>query len=76
MTTENNNAAVAVPSSLQNGLFLPGRLQKPFIKGDKLLGAVLSFEGHSETALLHIRQMSGEKPAERLAELGVGDSSW
>jgi ribosomal protein S1 len=73
MTTENNNADVAASCSLQHGLFLTGRVQKPFIKGDKLLGAVLSFDGYLETALLHIRQMSGDNPAERLAELGVGD---
>jgi hypothetical protein len=73
MTTENNNVDVAVSSSLKNGEFLTGRVQKPFIKNDKLLGAVLSFDGYSETALLHVRQMSGDKPAERLAELGVGD---
>ena len=73
MTTENNNADVAVSTSLKNGMLLTGRVQKPFIKGDKLLGAILSFDGHSETALLHIRQMGGDKPAERLAELGVGD---
>jgi ribosomal protein S1 len=73
MTTENNNAAATVSTSLRNHEFLIGKVSKPFIKGDKLLGAVLSFDGHSETALLHIRQMSGEKPAERLAELGVGD---
>jgi len=74
MTTENNSADVAASSSLQHGLFLTGRVQKPFIKEDKLLGAVLSFDGYLETALLHIRQMTGDKPAERLAELGVGDS--
>jgi ribosomal protein S1 len=73
MTTENMNATAAVSTSLQNSEILTGHVVKPYIKGDKLLGAVLSFDGRSETALLHIRQMSGEKPAERLAELGVGD---
>ena len=75
MTTGNNNAAATESTSLRNHEFLIGKVSKPFIKGDKLLGAVLSFDGHSETALLHIRQMCGEKPAERLAELGVGDPS-
>ncbi len=73
MTSEDIIAVATVSSSLENGMLLTGRVQKPFIKGDKLLGAVLSFDGHSETALLHIRQMSGDKPAERLAELGLGD---
>jgi len=71
MTTENNSATATV--SLVHGECLTGHVVKPYIKGDKLLGAVLSFDGRSETALLHIRQMSGEKPAERLADLGVGD---
>jgi ribosomal protein S1 len=73
MTTENNSTTVAVSKNLISGEILTGHVKKPFIKGDKLLGAVLSFDGYSETALLHIRQMSGEKPAERLADLGVGD---
>jgi ribosomal protein S1 len=59
---------------LSAGECLMGHILKPFIRDDKLLGAILSFDGRSETALLHIRQMTGEKPAERLAELGVGDS--
>ena len=73
MTTENNTAIAPVSTSFTSGEMLTGHVVKPYIKDDKLLGAVLSFEGRSDTALLHIRQMSGEKPAERLAELGVGD---
>ena len=72
MTTENNSSVASVSSSLQNGEFIVGKILKPYIKNDKLLGAVLSFDGRSETALLHIRQMNGEKPADRLAELEVG----
>jgi predicted RNA-binding protein with RPS1 domain len=73
MTTTSETTA-NVPVGLSAGECLLGHIVKPFIKEDKLLGAILSFDGRSETALLHIRQMTGEKPAERLAELGVGDS--
>ncbi len=82
MTTETqeladsaNTTIVAKPSAaLVDGEFLTGRVIKPYLKGGNLLGAVLSFDGKSDTALLHIRQMSGEKPEERLAEMSVGDS--
>jgi ribosomal protein S1 len=73
MTTTSETTANVLPG-LSSGECLMGHILKPFIKDDKLLGAILSFDGRSETALLHIRQMTGEKPAERLAELGVGDS--
>ena len=72
MSTQNNEAQT-VSKSLEAGSCLTGHIVRPFIKDDRLIGAVMSFEGYSETALLHIRQMTGEKPAERLAELGIGD---
>ena len=72
MTTETN--APVTSTLLANGEWLTGHVTKPFIKDDRLIGAVLSFDGRSETALLHLRQMTGEKPAERLAEMSVGDS--
>jgi hypothetical protein len=59
---------------LKHGECLTGEVKKPFIKDSQLLGAVLSFEGRSETALLHLRQMSGDdSPSDRLAELAIGD---
>jgi hypothetical protein len=73
MTMTSETTANVLPG-LSAGECLMGHIVKPYIKDDKLLGAILSFDGRSETALLHIRQMTGEKPAERLAELGVGDS--
>ena len=73
MTGQINDTALA-STSLKNGELRTGRVQKPFISGGKLLGAVLSFDGCAETALLHLRQMGGENPAERLSELGIGDS--
>jgi hypothetical protein len=72
MTEANSTASTFVP--LVDGQCLMGQVKAPFIKGDKLLGAILSFEGRSETALLHIRQMSGENNLARLSELGEGDS--
>ena len=72
MTTENSSTATAVSTGLISGEVLTGYIKKPFIQKGQLLGAVLSFEGRLGTALLHIRQMNGEKPAERLAELEVG----
>lgn len=58
---------------LKHGECLTGEVRKPFIKDSQLVGAVLSFEGRSETALLHLRQMTGDSPAERLSELAIGD---
>jgi ribosomal protein S1 len=52
---------------------ITGHVLKPYIKDGELTGAVLAFDGRSETALLHKRQMVGDSPIERLAELGVGD---
>lgn len=72
MTTESTSVSLT-SDRLVDGQILVGFVAKPFIQNDKLLGCVLSFEGRTETALLHLRQMTGEKPAERLAELGVGD---
>jgi ribosomal protein S1 len=67
MTTEN------VAALLSHNAVLQGVVAKPFIRGEQLVGAVLSFEGRADTALLHIKQMTGENPSDRLAALEVGD---
>jgi ribosomal protein S1 len=59
---------------LQNGECLQGTVNRPYIKENRLLGAVLSFEGRSETALLHVKQVGGLTPAERLADLEMGEA--
>lgn len=78
MTSENAigsaSSSESATTNLQDGSLLLGRIVRPYIADEKLLGAVLAFEGHSETALLHVRQMSGEDPASRLAEMSVGDT--
>lgn len=77
MTTETTVTEAAsttvTPALLAAGEILTGVVKMPYLKGEQLLGAVLSFEGRSETALLHLRQMSGENPQDRLADLGIGD---
>ncbi len=60
--------------TLVHGECLTGRVTKPYIKDDRLLGAVLSFDGRCETALLHLRQMTGDEPGKRLSALSIGDS--
>lgn len=61
-------------NSLTDGEILVGRVKKPFIRDGKLLGAVLAFAGRTETALLHVRQMTGSNPSARLAALHVDES--
>lgn len=61
-------------SGLSDGAILTGRIKKPFIRDGKLLGAVVAFAGHTETALLHLRQMTGENPSARLAALRMNES--
>lgn len=77
MTSENAiglASSESVPIKLQDGSLLLGRIVRPYISDEKLLGAVLEFEGHTETALLHIRQMTGDDPVGRLSEMSVGDT--
>jgi hypothetical protein len=57
---------------LINGEMLVGKVTKPFIQDGKLLGAVLSFEGRSETALLHRKQMVGAGKNTRLNNIKLG----
>ena len=59
---------------LQNGECLQGTVNRPYIKENRLLGAVLSFEGRSETALLHVKQVGGLSPADRLAGFEMGEA--
>jgi ribosomal protein S1 len=60
-------------SLLIDGEILTGTIKKPFIQDGKLMGAVLSFEGKAETALLHRKQMIGSNRDFRLANLKLGD---
>jgi|LakMenEpi03Aug12_release.lakeMendotaPanAssembly.Ray.scaffolds.fasta_scaffold765114_2 hypothetical protein len=57
---------------LVNGEMLIGKVTKPFIQDGKLMGAVLSFEGRSETALLHRKQMVGANKNTRLSNTQLG----
>jgi S1 RNA binding domain len=72
MTIETAAVTTSTPALLLDGEFLTGHISKPYIQNEKLLGAILSFDGRGETALLHVKQMSGDAP-ERLSELGLGD---
>ncbi|MDR3615530.1 MAG: hypothetical protein P4L53_18365 [Candidatus Obscuribacterales bacterium] len=72
MTTENTNTATAV-QSLVDGEILIGTVHRPFIDQDKLRGAILSFPGRKETALLHIKQIKGTEPEKRLASFRLGE---
>jgi len=58
---------------LVDGDVLTGTVKKPFIQDGKLMGAVLSFDGKAETALLHRKQMIGVDRNRRLANLKLGD---
>jgi len=58
---------------LVDGDVLTGTVKKPFIQEGKLMGAVLSFDGKAETALLHRKQMIGADRNLRLANLKLGD---
>jgi ribosomal protein S1 len=60
-------------SLLVDGEILIGKIKKPFIQDGKLMGAVLSFDGKSETALLHRKQMVGSDKIGRLANMRLGD---
>jgi len=73
METQVNTQSDTAVNLLVHGECLIGKVKKPFIKDNALQGAVLAFDGKSETALLHLRQMSGEAN-ERLSELGIEDS--
>src|SRR5271156_2259474 len=60
--------------SLRHGEFLTSRILEPYLdKGGKLAGAILGFDNRRETALLHIRQMTGDNAMNRLEELSIGD---
>ena len=58
---------------LQDGAILIGTVIRPFIDQNKLRGAILSFAGREETALLHIKQIKGEEPEKRLSGFRLGD---
>lgn len=68
-----HTATLDTTSLLQEGEVLIGKITKPFIQDGKLMGAVLRFEGKSETALLHRKQMLGKNPSNRLSSLQIGD---
>jgi predicted RNA-binding protein with RPS1 domain len=59
-------------SSLVANEVIVGKVLRPYIAREQLLGAILSFEGKSETALLHIKQVAGD-PTERLLNLKIGE---
>lgn len=76
MQTQATAAPVAPVSTavlLQDGEILVGKITKPFIQDGKLMGAILQFEGKSETALLHRKQMLGKDKNDRLANMRLGD---
>jgi ribosomal protein S1 len=56
-----------------DGAILIGTVIRPFIDQNKLRGAILSFAGREETALLHIKQIKGEEPEKRLSGFRLGD---
>jgi ribosomal protein S1 len=60
-------------SSVIEKAILVGKVQRPWISKGQLMGAVLSFEGTSETALLHIKQVAAEDPSNRLLNLRIGE---
>jgi predicted RNA-binding protein with RPS1 domain len=59
-------------SSLVANEVIVGKVLRPYIAREQLLGAILSFEDKSETALLHIKQVAGD-PTERLLNLKIGE---
>jgi predicted RNA-binding protein with RPS1 domain len=64
---------VQVSSDIANNAILVGKVNRPWISRGQLLGAILSFEGTSETALLHIKQVAAEDPSDRLLNLRIGE---
>ncbi len=71
MDIEDSNEVVR--PLLGNDEVLTGVVKKPFLMEGKLFGAILSFAGRRETALLHRKQMTGNDRDERLANLNIGD---
>ncbi|MDR3613802.1 MAG: S1 RNA-binding domain-containing protein [Candidatus Obscuribacterales bacterium] len=67
-----SDTAVAL-DNLNDGEILTGAVLRPFIDQDKLRGAILSFPGKKETALLHVKQIQGGAPEARLSQLRLGD---
>lgn len=70
---ENVISTADVNGLLVDGEILSGTVKKPFIQDGKLMGAILSFEGRGETALLHRKQMLGGNKNDRLANFKLGD---
>jgi ribosomal protein S1 len=68
-----SEANVSVQGPVVDGAILIGTVIRPFIDQNKLRGAILSFAGREETALLHIRQIKGEEPEKRLSGFCLGD---
>ncbi|MDR3613861.1 MAG: hypothetical protein P4L53_09840, partial [Candidatus Obscuribacterales bacterium] len=60
-------------SGIENNTILVGKVERPWISKGELLGAILSFEGKTETALLHIKQVAGDNPSDRLSNLNIGE---
>jgi len=73
MNTEVTNEVARTFVPLNDGEVLTGTIKRPFINGGKLLGAILDFEGRSETALLHLKQMVGANKEERLSAMKLGE---
>jgi ribosomal protein S1 len=73
MDTQSSTEALNITDLLIDGEVLTGTIKKPFIQDGKLMGAVLSFDGKAETALLHRKQMIGANRDFRLANLKLGD---
>ncbi|MDR3615474.1 MAG: hypothetical protein P4L53_18085 [Candidatus Obscuribacterales bacterium] len=64
---------IQASSVIQTGEILVGTVLRPYISKEQLLGAVLCFEGKTETALLHIKQIAGDNPSDRLSNLKIGE---
>jgi predicted RNA-binding protein with RPS1 domain len=73
MNTSESNVGIQELQPLLDGEVLVGRVYRPFRDQEKLRGAILSFPDRKETALLHIKQIKGESPETRLAQLRCGD---
>jgi len=64
---------IEASSVIEHNAILVGKVERPWSPKGQILGAVLSFEGKSETALLHIKQVAAEDPSDRLLNLRIGE---
>jgi predicted RNA-binding protein with RPS1 domain len=64
---------VQAANTITNNEILVGTVLRPYIAREQLLGAVLAFEGKSETALLHVKQVAGDDPSARLSNFSIGE---